>query len=1451
MASLFKGGKNMKMRNHWGWFAIRLFVTMIILLVFAFAVAEETDVKISVARPFLNDDDITDRTYYYYQKRCVWPEKGISEEDGDREMARNWMAGISGERRINEINIPGTHDSSMKEPYAAGRWRRVVREYARTQDSYIYTQLDFGIRAFDLRLYHKYEDSNGEHDNSSSLFLLHGKLSNLRYWATEPHTTNLDLNRVFDYMKAFLMNHPTETIIVYLRPETDGKDAKKTIMERAREYVVCDLLYDTNLITGEPFLYVPDGNDYPKLKDCRGKIVIRCNYDELKDYAISIDKDRPGVTQQDDWKLSSDEKIAWANDFYNNNKKDLPDAPDEHFEELFDIWLSSSGHTTIGGIPKHYPSTIAEEVNGALFGAGKLFDTHSEKLQHARYLGWVSMDFATAKEAAYIWKSNFLCDEYCYPFKVKSGIERQDLTQTYVVRRGASITIPPDIYDYDRASFGHYLNSWKLLQNGGEVGTYAPGDSCYLASDLDTKETFEGKWEDGNTIPLVIRWEDEEDADGLREKNSVEIGYKTEVGSFTKKVSRTDDWKSFVPADAEDLVLKWDLPSGKIDPDKNEGQGEDKEGQYQYAMQKEDSGWILTLKHTPVTAKIHIEPKIVWQDADDKDKLRPDALEIHLFADGKEWDDADSPHYSNKDDGWFAGYWNVPLFIDGKKVKYTLVEKVTGKEEAGIPGYTVVYDGFNIVNTHTPEDKVYITGNMIWNDDQDRDKIRPEEVTLNLFLGDELIGSAVSAAEKEWAYDFGEFEKYKDGIQAEYRMEGDLDGYSAKMELNETDGTYRIILTHELTVKDISGWISWEDDNAVDRPESVTLFLWADDKELDHQVINKPEGNGEDEDDDTWEWSFGERYSFERGEEIRYSVTEEAIEGYLTWIDESGRDILNSKKPAVVLDFGMGHEDLAAVYSGKPGYTVFGTQVTQYVESSAKIDPLPEIPTLNGYYFKGWYRVTGKGQLADEPFNFETPITESLTLKPVWTIAATYVNAEGNPQSTEARPVFADTEVWSGGWYAFVEDIEIKSRVTVRGDVNLILGDGKNLDVSAGICVEQGSSLTIWAQEDGNGALTAIGQSHRAGIGSDDQIHAGIITIYGGTVTTTGGTNAAGIGGGYRHDGGNITIHGGTVKATGGSSGAGIGGGSGGKGGTIAIHGGTVNAEGGKLGAGIGGGYKADGGEITIDGGTVKATGGSFSTGIGGGGNLTPGSSATTAKITLDHTVEEVAVSVYADAYNGIMTLVKLFAAESANEVCVFEPGNYEGEQLDAFGGLTLKNTETVSFDSDGGSEVKAQVLPEGAKAERPEDPTKEECALVCWETDKGEPFDFENTPIIESITLKAVWGSMPFGDPLFTLPTSTRSIANQAFVGTGMTSVWIHDECKLLGDQAFANSKALQKIRIPKGCEFIGNPFLDCEKVYIFSAADNSFLKMFCDVMENCVFVAEKQEQQAEGIAP
>ena len=75
--------------------------------------------------------------------------------------------------------------------------------------------------------------------------------------------------------------------------------------------------------------------------------------------------------------------------------------------------------------------------------------------------------------------------------------------------------------------------------------------------------------------------------------------------------------------------------------------------------------------------------------------------------------------------------------------------------------------------------------------------------------------------------------------------------------------------------------------------------------------------------------------------------------------------------------------------------------------------------------------------------------------------------------------------------------------------------------------------------------------------------------------------------------------------------------------------------------------------------------------------------------------------------------------------------------------------TYTVTFDSDGGSEVAAQSLPTGGKAEKPNDPVREGYTFNGWyqvtgtdpeETLAETAFDFENTDITEDITLKAVW---------------------------------------------------------------------------------------------------------------
>ena len=199
-------------------------------------------------------------------------------------------------------------------------------------------------------------------------------------------------------------------------------------------------------------------------------------------------------------------------------------------------------------------------------------------------------------------------------------------------------------------------------------------------------------------------------------------------------------------------------------------------------------------------------------------------------------------------------------------------------------------------------------------------------------------------------------------------------------------------------------------------------------------------------------------------------------------------------------------------------------------------------------------------------------------------------------------------------WYVVDSNVTYREhRLTILGEVNLILEDGFTLNATHGIRMAanrpEGASLTIYAQSTGDnkGVLKADASQFdsEAGIGGNDSEHGGTITINGGAVTATGGKYGAGIGGGEDRDGGNITINNGTVTATGGKYGAGIGGGEGGSGGTINITGGQVTANGGYRAAGIGGGQKwrggGNGGNITISGATVIATAGNDGAGIGGG----------------------------------------------------------------------------------------------------------------------------------------------------------------------------------------------------------------------------------------------------------
>ena len=200
------------------------------------------------------------------------------------------------------------------------------------------------------------------------------------------------------------------------------------------------------------------------------------------------------------------------------------------------------------------------------------------------------------------------------------------------------------------------------------------------------------------------------------------------------------------------------------------------------------------------------------------------------------------------------------------------------------------------------------------------------------------------------------------------------------------------------------------------------------------------------------------------------------------------------------------------------------------------------------------------------------------------------------------------TTSWTNGkTYETNGNVTIANRITVTGNVTLILTDGYILTASKGIEVSEGNSLTIEGGTNGTGKLIIEGCAEgKSGIGggSGTPVKYGNITINGGIVNVTGGKKGAGIGGNNNSSitgNGTITITGGIVNATGGTGAAGIGGVIYGN---IIINGGIVNVKGGVNGAGIGGNNNSriDGnGTITINGGIVNATGGTYAAGIGGG----------------------------------------------------------------------------------------------------------------------------------------------------------------------------------------------------------------------------------------------------------
>ena len=85
---------------------------------------------------------------------------------------------------------------------------------------------------------------------------------------------------------------------------------------------------------------------------------------------------------------------------------------------------------------------------------------------------------------------------------------------------------------------------------------------------------------------------------------------------------------------------------------------------------------------------------------------------------------------------------------------------------------------------------------------------------------------------------------------------------------------------------------------------------------------------------------------------------------------------------------------------------------------------------------------------------------------------------------------------------------------------------------------------------------------------------------------------------------------------------------------------------------------------------------------------------------------------------------------------------------------VSTTKTYTVSFNSNGGSAVKAQTVKSGAKASKPANPTKGGYVFKGWYSDKGltKAYNF-STAVKGNVTLYAKWAKQP-------APTSFKDVS-------------------------------------------------------------------------------------------
>ena len=367
-------------------------------------------------------------------------------------------------------------------------------------------------------------------------------------------------------------------------------------------------------------------------------------------------------------------------------------------------------------------------------------------------------------------------------------------------------------------------------------------------------------------VSLTTEWNDSDNQDGSRpEKTTVQLTANGQPTGAPVELNAdnnwTYEWKQLLAEDEEGTNIVY-----RVTADAPEDYTAKVTG-------SADDGFVVTYSHE--IAKTSVTASVTWDDADDKDGIRPKSVSFQLKADGENVGDAITV---NAGSNWTKTWEDLPEKKAGKALTYTVAVSDIPTEE---DQYTVTTSGdaasgFVFKASHVST-SVEIPVSVTWDDAENQDGARIEAVEAELYANGEATGNKVTLnAENNWTAKFASVNVKKDGTRIKYEVKGtEADGYDVSVAGDILDEK-GLVLTykHIPAVVNVSARVSWNDANNQDgiRPTDTLVQLYADGTALGDKAVI--ESNKE------WTKTWSNLPKYKAGKEIAYNMIAYAVSGY-------------------------------------------------------------------------------------------------------------------------------------------------------------------------------------------------------------------------------------------------------------------------------------------------------------------------------------------------------------------------------------------------------------------------------------------------------------------------------------------------------------------------------------------------------------------------------------------